>query len=386
MVRQIAKDLKKFKEDLLQSELDKENREKAINADDEQLELEQDFRDALNDIKRLGNCFWRFQEVEPVFDSVVKNLIGIMEKRRRQLNFYVDQIRGQFGMIAERIAKQREQFETVNEHLRREEEFRQKVFNRETKEVMRLVREYEMLVQQHTPLVEPRKDLHYSELLPDLTYIQQQLENAQLNIDLLRVFNEPERPADFRIVEDAKNERVLRQRKIQVNTAKRVLKRFWVDTRGRVEKGTQTDAEEIAIIKNFYEDQMDALMERQIENDTIQQKLNNRLQQHQHLIEQRDRKIDEQKDLLENRAIEIEELNIAKEVLMTEAKEKEREYSKTFHHIEELKKSLYRREQTNMKYLQTIQSQKDAVNKLEAKMLTLNKEKNQAELDLMQQT
>ena len=67
-----------------------------------------------------------------MFDAVVKNLIGIMEKRRRQLNFYVDQIRGQFGMIAERIAKQREQFETVNEHLRREEEFRQKVFNRET--------------------------------------------------------------------------------------------------------------------------------------------------------------------------------------------------------------------------------------------------------------
>ena len=131
---------------------------------------------------------------------------------------------------------------------------------------------------------------------------------------------------------------------------------------------------------------MDALMERQIENDAIQQKLNNRLQQHQHLIEQRDRKIDEQKDLLENRAIEIEELNIAKEVLMTEAKEKEREYSKTFLHIEELKKSLYRREQTNMKYLQTIQSQKDAAVKLEAKVVALNKEKNQAELDLMQQT
>ena len=131
---------------------------------------------------------------------------------------------------------------------------------------------------------------------------------------------------------------------------------------------------------------MDALMERQIENDAIQQKLNNRLQQHQHLIEQRDRKIDEQKDLLENRAIEIEELNIAKEVLMTEAKEKEREYSKTFLHIEELKKSLNRREQTNMKYLQTIQSQKDAAVKLEAKVVALNKEKNQAELDLMQQT
>ena len=131
---------------------------------------------------------------------------------------------------------------------------------------------------------------------------------------------------------------------------------------------------------------MDALMERQIENDAVQQKLNNRLQQHQHLIEQRDRKIDEQKDLLENRAIEIEELNIAKEVLMTEAKEKEREYSKTFLHIEELKKSLYRREQTNMKYLQTIQSQKDAAVKLEAKVVALNKEKNQAELDLMQQT
>ena len=54
-----------------------------LNAEEEQLELEQDFYEAMNDINKLGKCFWRFQEVEPVFESVMKNLMEIMEKRKR---------------------------------------------------------------------------------------------------------------------------------------------------------------------------------------------------------------------------------------------------------------------------------------------------------------
>ena len=74
-------------------------------------------------------------------------------------------------MIAERITKQRYEFAKVTEHLKREEEFRQKVYNRETHEVMRLIREYEMLVEAHTPDDKPKKNFKYSELLPDLSYI-----------------------------------------------------------------------------------------------------------------------------------------------------------------------------------------------------------------------
>ena len=109
------------------------------------------------------------------------------------------------------------------------------------------------------------------------------------------------------------------------------------------------------MIKNYYEDQIDALMEQQIEKDNIITKLKGKNQQQQHLLEQRDRKIDEQKDLLESRNMMIEELNIAKEVLLNEAKEKEREYAKTYIQIEDVKLNLSRKEETVRKYLAEIQ-------------------------------
>ena len=43
MIRQIGKDLKKLKEELLQDQLDKENRAQAISAEDEQVQMEKDF-------------------------------------------------------------------------------------------------------------------------------------------------------------------------------------------------------------------------------------------------------------------------------------------------------------------------------------------------------
>lgn len=61
-------------------------------------------------------------------------------------------------------------------HLKREEEFRAKVFNRETHEVMRLIEEYCAMIELGK-LKQP-EDYRYSELKPDLLYIQTQLENA----------------------------------------------------------------------------------------------------------------------------------------------------------------------------------------------------------------
>ena len=58
----------------------------------------------------------------------------------------------------------------VEEHLRREEAFRKKVFNRETGEVMRLIEEYEKMQFDH--LHRGTEELRYSELVPDLKYIQ----------------------------------------------------------------------------------------------------------------------------------------------------------------------------------------------------------------------
>lgn len=53
-----------------------------------------DFREAIGDIVRLAKCFWRFEDVEPVFQTVMKNFSAIMEKRRRSMDFYISQIDG----------------------------------------------------------------------------------------------------------------------------------------------------------------------------------------------------------------------------------------------------------------------------------------------------
>lgn len=62
--------------------------------------------------------------------------------------------------------KQKDQFAVIETHLRREEEFREKVFNRETNEVMKLIEEYESLTRIYDQ--KPHKIYRYSELMPDL--------------------------------------------------------------------------------------------------------------------------------------------------------------------------------------------------------------------------
>lgn len=51
--------------------------------------------------------------------------------------------------------------------------------------------------------------------------------------------------------------------------------------------------------------------------------------------------------------------------------------------MEELRNSLKRREETCSKYLKHIQELKDASNKVDIKMRALEKDKNQAELELL---
>ena len=64
---------------------------------------------------------------------------AVREKKRRSLELYVQQVDGQFQLIRERVAEQKESFLAIEDHLRKEEEFRRKVFNRETSEVMKLI-------------------------------------------------------------------------------------------------------------------------------------------------------------------------------------------------------------------------------------------------------
>lgn len=71
----------------------------------------------------------------------------------------------------------------------------------------------------------------------------------------------PENPG---IISDVKQEKMQRTRTIQVNTAKRVLHRFYT-RKIRVDQEIQTDTDEIAMLKNHYESTIDAMLERDVE-------------------------------------------------------------------------------------------------------------------------
>ena len=62
-------------------------------------------------------------------------------------------------------------------------------------------------------------------------------------------------------------------------------------------------------------------------------------------MDMKDRKITDLSNILETRNTMIEELEITKQVLFNEAKEKEREYGKMHIQMEEHKLSVNRREQ-----------------------------------------
>ena len=255
------------------------------------------------------------------------------------------------------------------------------VFQRENSEVMKLIQEYETLMANQPYVEKPKEDLHYSDLLPDLEFIESQLWNAQLNVEKLKVYNDEDRPADLHIISEVKQERFSRQRKLQVNTAKRVLRRFWVDKSGRLEKECQTDTDEIAVFKTFYEDQIDALMETSLENDKIGVRQEHKIQAQLNMLELRDRKITDCQLVIESKNTSIDELNISKEVLQRDAKEKDREISKIISEIESLKVSLQNKENLAMRYIKQIQELKDSNKKFEKDYANLENSNNLTQLE-----
>ena len=85
--------------------MERDRREAPITAEDQERYHEEDFADALNDVKKLGKCFWRFTAVEPLIKEVCAKVAAVIEKKRRSLMLYVQQVEGQFVMIRERVAE-----------------------------------------------------------------------------------------------------------------------------------------------------------------------------------------------------------------------------------------------------------------------------------------
>ena len=86
-----------------------------------------------------------------------------------------------------------------------------------------------------------------------------------MNLDNLKVFTEKEQMAGVELIQDVRAEKASRTREIQVNTAKRVIRRFWVNKEQRQDVGVMTDTDQIAMFKDYYETQIEAVMAREIE-------------------------------------------------------------------------------------------------------------------------
>ena len=72
IVKQIEKDLGKLKEQLLQSQLDSAKESGPLTADQQQEANGRELQKAIDFLRKLTTCFWRFPEAEPVANSCIK--------------------------------------------------------------------------------------------------------------------------------------------------------------------------------------------------------------------------------------------------------------------------------------------------------------------------
>ena len=129
-----------------------------------------------------------------------------------------------------------------------------------------------------------------------------------MNLDNLKVFTEKENMAGVELIQDVRDEKASRTREIQVNTAKRVIRRFWVNKEQRQDVGVMTDTDQIAMFKDYYETQIEAVMAREIE---IQEELSTtqrRNEMQKNRIEMLDKKVEELRGKLSDREDELREM------------------------------------------------------------------------------
>ena len=105
---------------------------------------------------------------------------------------------------------------------------------------------------------------------------------------------------------------------MQVNTAKRVLKRFCPDKIPKEEKATMTDTEQIAIFKDYYENQIDAMMDREIDGKEVLKQAMAKNEMLKNRIDMLERRVDDLKGQLTYKESVIVELEIKYKVVFEE--------------------------------------------------------------------
>ena len=129
-----------------------------------------------------------------------------------------------------------------------------------------------------------------------------------MNLDNLKVFTEKENMAGVELIQDVRAEKASRTREIQVNTAKRVIRRFWVNKEQRQDVGVMTDTDQIAMFKDYYETQIEAVMAREIEVNEELNTTQRRNEMQKNRIDMLDKKVEELRGKLSDKEDELREL------------------------------------------------------------------------------
>ena len=188
---------------------------------------------------------------------------------------------------------------------------------------MRLIDEYEAIA----PLGEAMmlaEDTQYSELDDGLAYIQKQLENAQMNLQTLDVYDKHDQPAQLHIIEDVRGEAAHRQRQLQVATAKKVISRFYIDRTRAVDQSTETDPDELTMFINNQTSQLEAMMASELQQKKLLDRTEKRLEQRDEQVSKLEQRVAEKNAIITKQVDKIEELEVTHRYLMEEIHEKER--------------------------------------------------------------
>ena len=188
---------------------------------------------------------------------------------------------------------------------------------------MRLIDEYEAIA----PLGEAMmlaEDTQYSDLADGLAYIQKQLENAQMNLQTLDVYDKHDQPAKLHIIEDVRGEAAHRQRQLQLETAKKVISRFYIDRTRAVDQSTETDPDELTMFINNQTSQLEAMMAGELQQKKLLDRTEKRLEQREDQVAKLEQRVAEKNAIITKQVDKIEELEGTHKFLMEEIHEKER--------------------------------------------------------------
>ena len=161
------------------------------------------------------------------------------------------------------------------------------------------------------------------------------------------------------------------------------MKSFWSNKDDIRHKSTQTEAEQLAVFKEAYEQQLDAMMDREIEAKKMVTAANHRFELSTVRIEMQEKRITDFKNIVAVRQELIEGLEIRNIVILKEAKEKDTQIRTLEYKFDEIKRTLQNKDKVGMERLNSIDRLHIDMRKLESKLKEATKKLQETDIELL---